>query len=78
MLFVAGVCVCVCVCARVCVCVCVCMCVCVYPQFHSFIYGCAGSSLLLKFSLVVAIGGCSLVPGGRLLFVVVSLVVPSP
>ena len=50
----------------------------VYPQFHSFIYGCAGSSLLLKLSLVVAIGDSSLVPGRRLLFVVDSLVVPRP
>ena len=51
------------------------MCVCVYPQFHAFIYGCAGSPPLLKLSLVVT-GGYSRVPGRRLPFVVDSLVVP--
>ena len=42
--------------------------------FHFFIFGCAGSLLLSRFSLVVASRGYSLVVEHRLLIVVASLV----
>ena len=59
-----------------CVCVCVPTLVFIYKYIYIYKHGCAGSSLLLRLSLVVALGGSSLVPGCRLLCVLASLVVP--
>ena len=45
-----------------------------FLMFYLFIYGCAGSSLLLKLSLVVVSGAYSLVVAHRFLIAVTSLV----
>ena len=45
-----------------------------FLTFYLFIYGCAGSSLLLKLSLVVVSGAYSLVVAHRFLIAVTSLV----